>query len=199
MIFLVVAVVLLAALCCFELLVLFAVLRRLREHEERFAVLGDHASAPEPYDYAELEGRAAPSLATLLSGEAGLVGFFDVNCDTCHDKAPAFTRLAPEQQAACAIVAGSPPDELVGLLDGVRTVVTGPESDKLVKELGIQAFPTFLYVGPTGVVERAGFEPADAVAPAHEPEAVTEHGPEAVTEHEPQAVTAHEPEAVTAR
>ncbi|HEY9368661.1 hypothetical protein [Streptomyces sp.] len=163
MAYLVVALVLVAALCVFQLLLVFAVLRRLREHETRFEQLARAAGPMDEYDPNELVGRMVPELAAHTGGTARTVGFFSVGCEACHEQAPDFVAVAAAGDAS-AIVVGTPADELTGLLRGVPTVVTGDEGDRLMKAVDIKAFPTFLQVDADGVILRAGIAVAELPA-----------------------------------
>ncbi|MFD4830550.1 TlpA family protein disulfide reductase [Streptomyces uncialis] len=168
MAFLVVALVLLAGLCCLLLVLVLAVLRRLREHETRFERLS--AGAVDEfayYDGAELVGRRVPGFAGHPDAAPRLVGFFSVGCGTCHEQAPPFIASASERDAS-AIVLGSPADEMTGLLEGVPRLIVGEEGDTLAKAVGIKVFPTFVEVDGDGVIVRAAVDMAElpAAAPA---------------------------------
>ncbi|WP_418955693.1 hypothetical protein [Streptomyces tritici] len=165
MAYLVVALVLVAALCVFQLLVLFAVLRRLREHESRFERLARSAGPMDAYDPNELVGRRVPELAEHTGGAPRTLGFFSVGCEACHEQAPAFVTAATAGDAT-AVVVGAHADELTGLLAGVPEIVTGEDGDRLMKAVDIRAFPTFLQVDAEGVILRAGIAVAELPAPA---------------------------------
>ncbi|WP_370947236.1 TlpA family protein disulfide reductase [Amycolatopsis sp. cg5] len=139
MTFLVAAVVFVGALCLFELLLTFAVLRRLREQGEELAAL--KAKHGPRYDPAVLAGKEIP-----VAGY-DLVGFFDSGCPTCHDEAPRFAELAISH-TALAVISGQPKDvtDLIELLSPVSALVLGDEATELTEAVNIQAFPTFLRV-----------------------------------------------------
>ncbi|MCT2590615.1 hypothetical protein LHJ74_11970 [Streptomyces sp. N2-109] len=161
MIFLIAALVLVGALSIFQLMLLLAVLRRLREHEARFERIAEGGALSGGYDPSVLVGRQVPELAHAASpGDAPRpVGFFSVGCDACHEQAPAFVASAATRGAS-AVVVGDTPEELVGLLDGVPAVTVGVRSEELAKAVDIQVFPTFLEVDGDGLIVWAGFEPA---------------------------------------
>lgn len=166
MAFVVVALVLLTALCLVLLVLVLAVLRRLREHESRFERLAASAGAMGGHDpAADLVGRRVPELAEHTGGSPRTVGFFSVGCEACHEQAPEFVASAAATGAS-AIVVGAPAEELAGLLEGVPTVVTGAESEKLMKAVDIKAFPTFLQVDGEGLIVRAAIAVAELPAPA---------------------------------
>ncbi|GAA2306419.1 hypothetical protein GCM10010149_65270 [Nonomuraea roseoviolacea subsp. roseoviolacea] len=157
MAFLIAAVVLVGLLCLLNLVLMTGVLRRLREHTAELQRLAGGAMAPMAYDPRVLVGRRLPEEA------AGprLVGFFDVECDTCHERAPEFVAAArTEDGAALAVVSGDPgrADDLVELMSGVAKVVTGDDALRIAEAVGISAFPTFLRTGAEGVIVAADTE-----------------------------------------
>jgi hypothetical protein len=158
MTFLIAAVVLVGLLCVFDLLLTFAVLRRLREHAAELARLAGQTQFT-PYDPAVLVGRTLPWTEADGADRPQLVAFFDVNCDACHEHAPQFADTAGTQ-AAMAVVSGAGPraDDLVQVVAGVSSVITAERADSLVKAVGIEAFPTFLRVGPEGTIVAAQTE-----------------------------------------
>jgi len=148
---LVAAVVLLGALCVFDLFLTFAVLRRLREHTAELAALAG-TRRPGP-DVGALVGLRLPD--PVLAHEPRWVGVFDAHCSTCFEHAPAFAAEAAHTPLA-AVVAGSGPKagELAALLTGIP-VLTGTAAAEVVSALEVPAFPTFLRVAPDGTVELA--------------------------------------------
>ncbi|AWS43113.1 hypothetical protein [Streptosporangium sp. 'caverna'] len=160
MTFLIVAVVLVGALCMFNLLLTFAVLRRLREHTTELERLAGQEQFA-PYDPSVLVGRALPGAGADDADRPRLVAFFDVDCSTCHERAPQFVAAARDHAgAALAVITGDgrKVDDLAGLVGGVSKVVTAEGADSMVRALGIEAFPTFLRVGPDGTVVDAQTE-----------------------------------------
>ncbi|WP_411084266.1 hypothetical protein [Streptomyces sp. cmx-18-6] len=153
MTFVVAAVVLVGVLCVFDLVLTFAVLRRLREHTaelERLAV----GPSFTPYDHGVLVGRALPEAAA--AHKPALVAFFDARCGTCHEHAPRFAARA-RGRGALAVVSGEGPraDELAAHVAHDAVVIRDAAAAEVVSALEIGAFPTFLVVGPDGVVVRA--------------------------------------------
>ncbi|MGP3916694.1 TlpA family protein disulfide reductase [Nonomuraea sp. 10N515B] len=162
--FLVAAVVFLGVLCLFNLVLMLALLRRLREHTAELGRLAGHSMLM-PYDPRVLVGRALPEAAA----GARLVGFFDVGCSTCHERAPEFAEAAGKQPALAVVNGdGAKVDDLVAVVGGVSNVITGDEAGRIVRDLGVEAFPTFLRVDQDGRVVAADTELAEltAVAPA---------------------------------
>ncbi|MFJ2031611.1 hypothetical protein [Streptosporangium sp. NPDC087985] len=158
MTFLIAAVVLVGVLCVFDLLLTFAVLRRLREHAAELARLAGQPRFA-PYNPGALVGRTLPQTDTDGVDRPQLVAFFDVNCDACHEHAPQFA-VAARTYAAMAVVSGGGPkiDDLLEAVGGVASVITAERADKLVKAVGVEAFPTFLRVGPDGTIVEAQTE-----------------------------------------
>ncbi|MFI6453314.1 hypothetical protein ACIBF6_17340 [Streptosporangium amethystogenes] len=158
MTFLIAAVVLVGVLCAVDLLLTFGVLRRLREHTAELARLAGETRFA-PYDPGVLVGRTLPWTATDGVDRPRLVAFFDAGCDACHEHAPQFAVTA-RTQAAMAVVSGAGPraDDLVQAVAGVSSVITAERADSLVKAVGVEAFPTFLRVGPDGTIVAAQTE-----------------------------------------
>ncbi|WP_128817203.1 hypothetical protein [Streptomyces sp. S063] len=167
MTFVVAALVLVGALCVFDLLLTFAVLRRLREHTAELERLAGRPSFT-PYDPGVLVGRALPESVAAHAPE--LVAFFDAQCDTCHEHAPGFAARA-RGRTALAVVSGEGrrAAELAAHVADDAVVLRDDVAADVVGAVGIEAFPTFLAVGPDGVVVRAHTdlavlgEPAQAV------------------------------------
>ncbi|WP_408991800.1 hypothetical protein [Streptomyces sp. 1268] len=167
MTFVVAALVLVGALCVFDLLLTFAVLRRLREHTAELERLAGRPSFT-PYDPGVLVGRALPEAVAAHTPE--LVAFFDAQCDTCHEHAPRFAARA-RGRAALAVVSGEGrrAAELAAHVADDAVVLRDESAAEVVGVVGIEAFPTFLAVAPDGVVVRAHTdlavlgEPAQAV------------------------------------
>ena len=164
---LIVAVVLVGALCVFDLLLTFAVLRRLREHTAELSRLAARPGFGGPqYDPGVLVGRTLPEPAAGIGNQPQVVGIFDANCSACHEHAP---QLVAEgtRHAVLAVVTGDGPgaDDLIGLLADVPTL-TGEDAGQVAKALDIQAFPTFLRVGKDGTIVKAQAGPLDDMADA---------------------------------
>ncbi|MET9343729.1 hypothetical protein [Nonomuraea sp. NPDC003804] len=161
--FLVAAVVLVGVLCLFNLLLTLGVLRRLREHTAELEQLAGRSMLM-AYDPGVLVGRTLPEVAA----GARLVGFFDVGCSTCHERAPQFAEAAGKQPALAVISGdGAKVDDLLAVLGGAASVITGADADRIGHALGIEAFPTFLRA-EEGTIVAAHTELAEltAMAPA---------------------------------
>lgn len=177
----VVALVVLAALTVFNLVLILGVLRRLREYSARMSFDGvqagavggsvdlglDVGSRPGPFRTTTVDGREVTS--EMLDGPA-LVGFFAEGCRPCKDWLPRFTEAAralepsvssrgAESPRILAVVAnvGAQPSALVADLR------SGLGDDALVvrEELGgpvsqafkVLGYPALCRLGTDGTVE----------------------------------------------
>ncbi|MFC5834835.1 hypothetical protein [Nonomuraea insulae] len=156
--FLIAAVVLVGVLCLFDLLLTFAVLRRLREHAAELERLAGEPRTL-PYDPSFLIGRTLPGTAANTEPRPRLVAFFDAGCDTCHEHAPVFAAAA-RPGTSLAFITGAGPQlrSLVDAVGGAATVVSGEDADAIVAELGIQAFPMFLRLDADGRITQADMD-----------------------------------------
>ncbi|MEV0588772.1 hypothetical protein [Nonomuraea sp. NPDC050310] len=163
--FLIAAVVFVGVLCLLNLVLTLGVLRRLREHTAELERLAGQRMFL-PYDPAVLVGRSLPE---ALTG-ARLVGFFDVDCSTCHEKAPRFAAAAKDEPAL-AIVTGSASKvgDLLEVVGGTADVITGEDAGLIAHALGVEAFPTFLRATADGTIEAADTELAALGSPATAP------------------------------
>ncbi|MDP9865774.1 MULTISPECIES: hypothetical protein [Streptosporangium] len=158
MTFLIAAVVLVGILCIFDLVLTFAVLRRLREHTAELERLAGPARFGR-YDPGVLVGRTLPPVGADGGERARLVAFFDVSCDACHEHAPRFADAARADTAMAVISGdGEKAGDLIEMIGGAASVVTAEQADSLVKAVGIEAFPTFLRVDPDGTIVGADTE-----------------------------------------
>lgn len=160
--FLIAAVVFVGVLSLFNLVLTLGVLRRLREHTAELERLAGRSMLM-PYDPGVLVGRTLPEAAA----GARLVGFFDVGCSTCHERAPEFAAAAGNQPALAVITgdAGTA-DDLVGVVGGGSSVITGEDAGRIAQTLGVEAFPTFLRVDTDGRIVAADTELAGLAAMA---------------------------------
>lgn len=148
--FLLAAVTLLAVLCLGNLLLTFAVLRRLREHEQRLAGLGPAG----PPAAEELVGRTMPRFTgTSTRGEpvsdtAGrLVGFFSAACSSCHEQAAAFAGHPDAGRVAFVVLEPAPEADRAAILRALGdspTVLVDPTSKAVAEQLGVRAFPLLM-------------------------------------------------------
>ena len=168
-------VAVLTVLCLGDLLLTFAVLRRLRVHEERLASM----VFPGP-DLSAVIGRRLPGLTASgndgesifpVANAAGerLVGLFSAGCGACVEQAREFARLSEPDRVAVVVWERADPDEqqeLLAALEGSPAIVSEPVSRRIVDELGLGTFPVLLRVDESGVVARAEHSLASLAVPA---------------------------------
>ncbi|MGI5130296.1 TlpA family protein disulfide reductase [Pseudonocardia sp. CA-107938] len=157
------AVVVLAVVVLLNLLITFAVLRRLRSHESLLAG-GSGVSDSD----AELLGRTLPEFdavstagaaVTNTSDTARMVGFFSATCAPCRDQAAAFAVHDDPNRVAFVLMEGAPEadrDAILAALAGSPTVVVEPASTQVTEAMGVRSFPQILQLDATGVVVSAG-------------------------------------------
>lgn len=152
MAYVVAAVVVLAVLVVLNLLLTFAVLRRLRIHEERLATPG----ATRPGDRDELIGRQLPQYAS--TGATRLVAFFSAGCAPCVEQAAEFAGHPDADRVAILVLGLAPEAERQRLrtaLGDAPTVIGEPTGDALAGELGVHSFPQLLLLDQSGTVVAA--------------------------------------------
>lgn len=165
--FLVTAVVLVGLLCVVDLLLTFAVLRRLREHTEQLGRLSGAGNSSPGFDRDRFVGQELPEFSATttdgavisresVAGTVELVGFFAPGCDPCLVQAPVFAEVAGGMAAGKTLVlvagSGSDADDLVQIFKGVTDVVLAPEGMTVIKGLNIDAFPTVLRFDASGAI-----------------------------------------------
>lgn len=168
-------VVVLTVLCLGNLLLTFAVVRRLRVHEEKMAAI----AFPES-DLDTLVGRRLPELAVgdgdgdgsvspaVTVADERLVGLFSAGCRACVEQARQFQRHPDPDRVAVVVLGAADADmaeELLVALDGAPAIVSEPASSRIADELGVSAFPVLLRVDESDVVVRAGHALASLIAP----------------------------------
>ena len=149
--FLIAAVVVLAVVCLGNLLLLFAVLRRLRGYEERLTAGSSGPSA------LELVGRRLPAAAGLV-GTTRLVGVFSASCEPCHEQAAQFAAHDDPARVALMLDSAASDDQrsaMLATLAGAPRVLTEPDSAALAEELGIRTYPVLLRLDEDGTVVAA--------------------------------------------
>ncbi|URM95311.1 hypothetical protein LUW76_13850 [Actinomadura madurae] len=164
--YVVAGVLLVGTLCILDMLMTFAVLRRLRDHSTRFAMLSFAEKLGDTGYLERFENRRFPEFSVTTTGKVGLssgsmvgrswsIGFFSAGCAPCHEQAPAFGALGTD--AALAVVTGTGRDaeELLDLLPGEAMAVTGADAAALAELLDVTMFPTFLEVNVSGRIVRA--------------------------------------------
>ena len=158
--FLTALVAVVGIVCVLNLLLLFGVIRRLKEHDQAIAKIPLGTSAPaslrapgsEVDEFAAVSTDDVPVTRETLAGET-LVGFFSVSCGPCVESAPKFARFAAgvpggKDSVLTIVVADDEDDpaEMVGILsDGARVVVEGFDGP-MATAFGVTAFPAYAVV-----------------------------------------------------
>jgi hypothetical protein len=107
----------------------------------------------QPFSHSDLEGQT-------------LVGFFDWNCEVCHDRLPEFATAARDQvSSAVAVVRGTPEEaaEMTAVLDGIASVVVEAKRGPLARAFHLYATPAFCLLDGI-LVKRTGYTPEDVLA-----------------------------------
>lgn len=186
---LVAAVVVVGLLCLANLLFLFGVIRRLREHTSLLAEHGIGAvlvagtgsvrKLPPGHEVAALPGSVVPAYSTTtVDGEhiAGggpeaptLVGVFSPGCSACTEQLPAFLEFAGRHRGGrdrvLAVVSGDTSDAgdqpaYVDQLRPVARLVVGEPATAVTEALQVRGYPAFALI-EDGVVRASGFQVAE--------------------------------------
>jgi hypothetical protein len=148
------AVVFCATLSALNLLLMFGVIRRLREHEQALAGGGpERASAPPrmlspgeaPSDFMAVDIDGAALSRDQLA--AGLVSFFTPDCQPCEARLPRFVRAAEREPSGragvLAVVVGDPTqaEPMTRALAPVARVFTEMHGGALTTAFRVSGFP----------------------------------------------------------
>ncbi|WP_327105937.1 TlpA family protein disulfide reductase [Nonomuraea glycinis] len=170
---LIAAVVVVGVLGGLNLLLMLAVLRRLREYDEKWARAGMDSLAerrlvPEPGT------RIADFTATTLDGAditlrdpAGvsgvegplLVGFFSTGCPACHEELPRFVEHAGTvpggREQNLVVISGSADDaaDIIEAVSPMARVVVEPVEGPLMTAFSVRGWPSFVLLGQDGTVQ----------------------------------------------
>jgi thiol-disulfide isomerase/thioredoxin len=162
-----------------NLVVSYGVVRRLREHEQRFAEgfgggqpgnlvlpVGEKVAG---FTAADLAGDPV-SLATLEGPT--LVGFFSASCEPCCEVIPGFIATAAEwpggARGVLAVVtddSGSSYEDYLASLGKVATVVGAGEAEPVSTAFGLKGVPGICVVESDGTVSAEGKRVLTAVRP----------------------------------
>lgn len=106
------------------------------------------------------------------AGEPSVLGFFSSHCRACRDELPAFNAVGAavgeRGMEAVAIIDGETDDAahlLAGLRPPVRAVLAPFGASKVLPDLRVSSFPSYLAIGTDGTVLAAA-ESAPALASA---------------------------------
>jgi hypothetical protein len=162
-------------LCVLDLLMTFAVIRRLREHSELLRG-GDPFDMPVVSLAAGQVPQAGPQLTLAgepLSGLTGirLAGFFSTSCSICPERVAPFVAYVTEHKLArdsvLAVIVRNE-DELppyLGQLTAVARACAEGNLGPLGKAFGVMGFPAFCVLDDNGAVVASGFDPATLPVP----------------------------------
>ncbi|MGA3526974.1 TlpA family protein disulfide reductase [Melissospora conviva] len=177
MAYLAAAVVVVGMIALLNLILAFGLIKRLREHTARLAVLeAGHSSqimlgageSVQPFQAVAEDGAAVTRDG--LTGRT-LVGFFSPGCEPCRERMPHFIRYAAEhpggRDRVIAVVASEPAAaaEYVAALTPVARVVVESDGGPLGVAFGVQGFPAFGLVDESGVVVASGSMMDDLFVP----------------------------------
>ena len=161
--FLTALVVVVGIVCVLNLLLLFGVIRRLKEHDQAIAKIPYGATQGAPADSMRAPGSEVDEFTAVSTDDIAvtkealiaetLVGFFSVSCAPCIESAPKFAAYAAGvpggKDSVLAIVVADgddDPSEFVGILGpGARVVVEGYDGP-VAAAFGVTAFPTYAVV-----------------------------------------------------
>ncbi|GAB1646592.1 TlpA disulfide reductase family protein [Krasilnikovia sp. MM14-A1259] len=154
--FVIVAVMVVGALCALDLVLTLGVVKRLREHTELLAAGGPVGPSTlgvgaEVGAFSARTVDGQPLSPQRLSGET-LVAFFSPTCEPCKAKMPtfvAYARTEPggrEQVLAVVVGEAATADAFVTELSPVARVVVEPPGGALASAFQAQAFPTILRI-----------------------------------------------------
>lgn len=163
------AVVALALLVLVNLLLLTAVVRRLREHQVRLD--GLHAAGPDDIEMLAAGERVGAFTAVGSHGQSithpgsfvdrTMVGFFSPTCPPCHEQLPLFLEQGNRMPRVLSVVLDDPlapqaRDALLERLEAVGEVVVVQQQDPLVAAFRVSAYPAVFTVTVDGRVESSG-------------------------------------------
>jgi hypothetical protein len=139
-----------------NLLLLFGVIRRLKEHDQALAKLPYGATLSRPADSMRAPGSEVDDFTAVDTGgktltkEAltaeTLVGFFSASCAPCIESAPKFAGHAAGKASVLAIVVADDdddPSELIAVLGASARVVVEGYDGPIAAAFGVTAFPTY--------------------------------------------------------
>ncbi|MFG1949390.1 TlpA family protein disulfide reductase [Nonomuraea sp. NPDC048826] len=170
---LIAAVVVVGVLGGLNLLLMLAVLRRLREYDAKWARAGidnlaDRKMVPEPgtqvadFTATTLDGaEIALSEPAGVSGADGplLVGFFSPGCPACHDELPRFVEYAGAggRDRNLVVISGSAEDaaDIIEAVAPMARVVVEPIEGPLMTAFAVRGWPSFIALGQDGTVQAA--------------------------------------------
>ncbi|GII63516.1 hypothetical protein Skr01_36010 [Sphaerisporangium krabiense] len=177
---LIAAVVVVGVLGVLNLLLLSAVLRRLREYDEKWTRAGldrivERKTGPRPgervTDFAATTIDGAEVSLEALPGPL-LTGFFSTGCPSCREEIPGFVRHAadlPGGRAQSLVVVSGTREQAADIIDAVREVarvVVEPQDGPVATAFGVHGSPTFVLLDQDGTVRKGAVSVRELLAPA---------------------------------
>jgi len=154
-------VVLLGLLCCLNLAMTLALVRRQRLEAERASQ--DAVRLPPGVPAPEFSAVTVTGSAITRSGLAGarsVVAFLAANCPPCHEQVPEFAAYARSvpggaSQVLAVVVGGTDAEtaQLAGDLEGAASVALESVAGPLQKAFSVTGFPTFYVLDETGRIQ----------------------------------------------
>ena len=169
-------ITLVGMLCLLDMLMTFAVIRRLRIHTE---LLAGRDPVDLPIIGVPVGGIPAAGPRTTLAGEpldglAGLrlVAFFSTSCSACPEQVAPFVayvsghRLPRQSVLAVVVRTGDEVPAYLDQLTAVAQVCAEHHGGDLGAAFGLGGFPAFCLLGSDGSVLASGSDPANLPVPA---------------------------------
>ena len=168
--------VVLGLFCVLNAVLCLGIIRRLREHSELIAKLGDHGG------HGDLILSAGATVGAFLAAtvdggevsdttltEPALVAFFAPGCGPCTEERPKFAELAATQprDRVLAVVTGLDDEAaapLVAALRDIAMVVREDDGGPVQQAFGVGGYPTFALVEAGNVVTASGTRVAELPA-----------------------------------
>ncbi|MEU8251406.1 hypothetical protein [Nonomuraea sp. NPDC048916] len=176
--FLVAGMVVLGLLCLVNLVLMLAVIRRLREHTEQLAAI----RAGSPAQALLAPGTSLPAFeAESVDGEPidsrvtspEIVALLSTECSVCLDQLPDLVGFITDRRvgrpAAVAVIMGDDSAQAERLIEELRpiaSVVRQPWGGPIEKAFEARAFPAF-YLASEGVVRAASIAVMELDRPVH--------------------------------
>ncbi len=165
------------ALCLGNLVLLLAVIRKVR-------LLGERVEKMPPIGLAALlpVGSKAPAFTAVttkgesrsladLTASRGVVGFFSPNCPPCRTQLPEFVEFAkalpggPGQALAVVIGEGEAEAEFTAELEAAVAVVITSRRGPLAAAFSVRGMPAFYLIGPDGRIMARGMTVQSLASP----------------------------------
>ena len=167
MAYLTAAVVIVGVLCVLNLLLVYGVVRRLREHAELLSqrslgtpdlIIGAGLTVGS-FAATTVEGDV---LAAVDLAPGTIVGFFSPGCGACVDALPRFAEVAathpggPDRVLAVVIGPEEKSREQVAALALVARVVAAERGHEIEAAFQVRGYPAFAVIGDGGLVAASG-------------------------------------------